>query len=331
MNRREAIKAMGLLTVATAGGGLLLRASQPHPEDPAFKTEFDLNNEALSFEEACGVARRMDSVSKFMDLDNWNLSTTYEDLIWWAKEAAVQIEYNGAITKARFPSDIGFFMPRSGREANHILGRSNCANYIVLNERMQNPHTPWFQMQDFPGTVIHEMAHVAQGEVCYAAPSENIENTAQLVMIEVLASMGNKGNAEAFKALVWEFKHMATTAAYSVALTENRMPEFEKFKLSLNPSAVDIAKWEAAKRTWADKQYELKDMLYKYNYMPVNLLVTGVRNGTNTIEGLALEPNYGDTGTFHYPGEPRSFKVDDFAYATTNCEALAREYVKGGA
>ena len=324
MGRRTALQ---LGSLAILGGAGLVAANElykmlPH-KDVIFKVDFD-NKKELSFSELSQMTKRLDKVSDSLDLSNWHPDSNGYDLIEWAKEIIPQIEAEGAVDTAVWPNIAEFYTFGTGDEANHVLGRSDCENFIILNDRIKNKHSAMFESPDFIGVVAHELVHISQGDLCTPQNRENIENTAQIVMLETLAAMGNRGNKDAFKAFVWEFRGIALGAAYGIALKENHKEWYESLRSKINPGVLASARWAKHEIEYQGDDSDLRDILLVYNLGPVKRIVDAVQNHAGAITDLALPP----VVSTDYTREPhaRTFLMNDFMYAMSNLESMAQAY-----
>ena len=207
MSRRTALK-WGLLGVETVVLGKAINFLSGARYDSTFKIEFDGNQDKLSFNECAQLAKRFDRI--YDSLPESRPSMTQKDLLKWAVEVIPMFEYEGFVAPARWPEkdEIGFYAFASGSDHNHILGRSNCDSYAILNYRVANEHSSWFQDDDTITAFIHELAHVQQGSEC-AQPTGRVENTAQIMTLEVASALVNQGNMEVLPSLVSEIRGMA--------------------------------------------------------------------------------------------------------------------------
>lgn len=215
---------------------------------------------------------------------------------------------------------------------NHILGTTNIFNHdIALNARMSNPESPWFGREDSVMTLIHELGH-AQG---ITTDGERIDTEAstQLVTLEVASAMVNRGNTKLLAGLTDELRWMSLSAASYIALTEGKREGFLQARDRLFPSALDQADMDKRDRYWEQDPEKLKQILYSYNFVPIQEVLNGMQRG-NVIDGvklpinwladLANTPNYmpayyGPTATPTPGPEPtpwptQGLHIDDLAY-----------------
>src|SRR3990167_772397 len=137
------------------------------------------------------MATRFDRLNDKLPPFQFNPSET--NITALVAEVTNQFQYGGAVDPPIYPAGYGYTMFRDGQSHNHVAGRSDC-NSFVLNLRMANPVSSWFGDLSIISTTIHEMVHVQQGLLCRTENRENLENTAQVVTLEVMAGLLNAGN-----------------------------------------------------------------------------------------------------------------------------------------
>jgi len=159
ITRRDFLKA-SLIGGAFLAGGKVFADSQ---KDRTFGVEIQ-NNYEISFKEACDLTRRFDKLGD--KIGERKASVSKEDIALLAVEVIPNFEYEGMVTTARYPqvADFGLFM--GGQSHNHVMGRSNCETYSVINMRYANPHSKMFESDSWKTVLIHELAHVQQGSAC---------------------------------------------------------------------------------------------------------------------------------------------------------------------
>ena len=325
VNRRTALK-LGLLGIET----LVLKKAIDYlggaRYDPTFKVEFDGNQKELSFNECAQLARRFDKI--YDSLPEYRPSMTQEDMQKWALEVIPMFEYEGFTGTARWPKaeQVGFMAFADGDSHNHVLGRSNCDSYAILSFRSANEHSSWFQDDDTTGAFIHELAHVQQAEAC-ALPSEKVENTAQIMMLEVASALVNQGNLEVLPSLVSEIRGMALSSAYAAALKDKDVGKYIALRSQLSPGAISRAKFEKSARRWSTDPQRLKDILNFYNVQPLTMVINAIRFDGGIIKGLALPVSYKATefGYLVYRGNQMAYSLNDLAYFLAHAEEIAKD------
>ena len=321
MSRRTALK-WGLLGLETVTLGKAIQFLEGYRYDSTFKVEFDGNNERLSFNECAQLARRFDKL--YDSLPESRPSMTKEDLIKWAVEVIPMFEYEGFVAPARWPKrdEVGFFAFASGDDHNHILGRSNCGSYAILNYRVANEHSSWFQDDDTITAFIHELAHVQQGPEC-AQSVQRVENTAQIMTLEVSSALINQGNLEVLPSLISELRGMAISSAYAAALEDKDLGKYIHLRGQLSPGAISRAKFEKSTRRWSENPARLKDILNFYNVQPLLMTMNAIRFNNNQIQDLALprEQLYQSGSMLSYR-PVKTYKLEDLAYFLKNAEAI---------
>ena len=320
MNRRE------FLRLATVGGvGLVLGGAELERRlrtDPTFKVEFDSDN-ALSFEEASALAIRFDKA--FDKLPVPEFKNTEAELYEYALEMLPQFEYEGIVGRTRFPQEVRFVYFPNGDDFNHVLGRSNCQTYAVVNGRMTFETSTWGK-DDLLFTIAHELAHVQEGqELCSTVEMSLIENSAQIAAMEVVCGLANQGNPRYLWAAVNELRGMALSAAYGLALTGKRFDEFTALRSKLSPGAFSESRFQKNRRRWSGDPTRLAEILDWYNTTPLNMIIKAIRsNPDSKIEGLAFPPDYFSysMGPSGFTPQPMVLTLDDTKYLIANLESL---------
>jgi hypothetical protein len=310
MNRREFLRNAGLASLGITLGGALA-ADKIRGRDGVFGVEMDDNNFELSYEEASALAVRFDRLRDAIPEEPFPASR--EDLAGLMLEVIPNFEYEGVTDVARFPRNFAFYPLADGGSHNHVAGKSNCADFVV-NYRFANPISSWHESEDWIPTAIHELAHVQQGALCYMEPRSNIEQSAQIATLEVMAGMVNYGNEKLVRPLISELRGMAVSTAFSLALKGDRMNDFEDLRGKLSKNAISKAKYERTKRVWAEHPEELQFVLENYSEIPLNRMVYAIRENGNTVTDLAL-PN-------------RELVIDDLAYFIGNAQPMVGQITK---
>lgn len=327
LSRRDFLKGsfgLGVEGFLLAAG---LKYARRGKENQVFKIIFDGDEESLSFSEATQLAKRFDRV--YDTLPEMKYPTSKEDVVGWAIEMLPQFEYNGITPKTVWPDrdGIAFVLFPDGDSFNHVAGRSNCENYAVMSIRYENPVSSWYQDEDWPFTLAHELAHVQQGVLCGTAPTDLVENSAQIAAIEICASLVNGGNKLLMRPLVGELRGMALSSAYAIALKESKMPEYLGLRSELSPGAFLEARFERSRRRFSTDPFKLQEILSRYNLTPMGMITKSINTNGANIEGLAFPPVYPEMygGYSIVSRQPKPIKLDDTEYFIQNLEALAAE------
>ena len=290
--------------------------------DPTFKIDLD-KKEGFGFEEAIEFATRIDNCLD--QIPSIEPDATSEGLYRYAAEIIPQFEYEGIVPQSYFPKEVKFAYFGDGMEANHILGRSDCQSFAVVNSRVANPVSSWYESDDLVFTLTHELAHVAQQEMCYTEDRSFIENSAQIAAMEVCSGLALSGNKEFFRAALDELRGMTMGTAMAVAIKEKRMDEYRNFREKRSPGAIPKARFERSQRFWEDSPNELGEILSRYNQAPMDMMLKAIK-GNDEIK-LAFPPIYENERP--YPAaEPRPIKLDDTHYLIKNMEALTMDFNK---
>src|SRR3990167_8823830 len=200
VTRRQFLGAVTSGIVLATAGSIAREASKEyekskeydrtHDFDRIFKTYFEKDNPALTFDSACDISLRFDKL--FDSFPPYDYHPTVEDIQNWVVEIYPMFAYNGIAPRIEPPENVGVAIYRDPRRHNHILGQSNCTDSALLNYRMFNPVSAWYDNPSFLPTLTHELAHTLQGDLC--DNGSIIENSAQIATLEVLASLANRKN-----------------------------------------------------------------------------------------------------------------------------------------
>lgn len=351
LTRRDVLRG-GLGIVALAGIGKVayseVTTATPESEIPS----------SLTYDTAMGMAKRFgdlyDSIPKEKKL---GIATT-EDMNLWIKEIVPFFEYEGITDPEKEVGEYGGMIYPTpgiedyldGRAHNHILGQAEIlGDDITLNGRILNPKSPWYARTDSIATLIHELAH-AQG-IKFSHTEIDEEASAQLVTLEILAAMSNKGNEQTIGPLLDELAYMSLSAANYIAREEGK---YETFQVDRNNTFKDPlmqANFAKAERYWESDPEMLKEILYSYNFVPMQKVVEGIWNGgkiegvhmpANWMSNMINSPSYGFSAGYYseptpqaspeptatpWPSEP--LRIDDLMYFFSYAEELTGAVVGG--
>jgi hypothetical protein len=266
----------------------------------------------------------IDSVVDQLPSNAFAQVTTIEDVQLWVKEVVPYFEYEDILDEAIYPTSVQFVYFDGGREHLHVLGKTYCSSLKVeLNARYKNSITPLYGTPDVLGTIVHELAHV-QG-ICGLSGRLDSEVTAQLMTLEILAAMVNKGTIQALGTFLNELRDMLYGATFSAARTEGRFEEFKDLRMQLAKDAIELARWEKSDRYWFWDQYTLEEILRLYNYTPVVELFTALELGSCSWNLFPDMPNV-RIATFDWPCVvgvqtlqwPHNLAIDDIDYLLKN-------------
>jgi hypothetical protein len=317
LNRRDFLRAS---VIAGAGATLygISRQIDKQYKDPTFKIEFD-HEPLVSFKEASDFLLRMDGLQD--KLEEPIIPATPQNITALVQEIVPYFEREGATDNAWFPKDVNYFVARDDGTHMNVSGRSDCDRFVV-NYRHANPWSAWSKDSDWIGTVVHETAHVQQRpDVCFNSERVNVENTAQIVATEVMAGMVNDRNDLMVYPLIDELKSYAGGTAYSIALRDKRLDDYERLRRKVKNSPRSEAGYQRSRRYWRGKQDQLNFILTAYYELPFNKIVGGIRENNNYIYDLALPSHFNTMGQ----NRPRRFKVDDIQYFLENAEERVEE------
>jgi hypothetical protein len=216
--------------------------------------------------------------------------STDEEISQWVSEVIPMFSYEGVSMESLvyYPKSVEFEFYRTGYEHNHILGRANCLSLdITLNARYANPASSLNGDLGSLSTLVHELAH-AQG-ICMNTSYYDSEVSAQLVTVELLSSLANKGNRLAFAAVVAEMRDMMYAAAWYEAMESGDDAQFQKLTEAIYDTPFEQAQRDKTIRRWTGDEEKLQEILLSYNYLPMVAVLDGM--GTGFIDGVQLPIN----------------------------------------
>ena len=327
-NRREFLKGSAIV----AGGALLTAIVERERRiDPVFRVELDSDNTEVSFEEASQLAHRFDRLADQIDRNGgYDPLLTRDDLALWAVEVIPMFEYEGAVDRAVYPSDVGFVIFEDGRRHTQVLGISDCDEYAYLNFRVINPHSSWYRIDDAIPAIVHELAHVQQGNVCDTAGVELIENSAQVVTWEILAALANSGNKEACFALVGAMRG----TSLSIAMSQDSGTGFIRYanlRRQLDHGGVGDARLDRLLRRYRSDRNGVGEILRRYNEHPMSMMIRGYRENNGRVPGLAINKRFIESScSWRQVPEVVDFPIDDFLYFMGHAEEMVSHYLRNG-
>lgn len=326
MTRREFLELM-----IKGGWGLAITAilskipGSQSSIDEIFKIDLDTQLERLSFDEATALTKRFRKIFlklKKAGFDNVELSLT--DIENWVAELAPQFVQEGAISQILIPDNISFEKFDTAQEHAHIGAYASClGNSIDLNYRMINPHSSWYNKGRNIKILIHELTHLLlfQYPYCFWTDNDTMEKTANIVAWEIMASLSNSGNLETIFPLIHALFWTCYDAAMCLAIRENRLDEFNRFRNTLDESAIEKAIQEKVIRDY--DPYDLIATTNTHSLQPLITIIKAIKLRNNQIHGLALPSEDPD-----HPGFKKGdFEIDDLAYFIAHAEELVDEAI----
>ncbi len=288
--------------------------------NPILKIELDKHQETLSFAEATALAKRFRNLYLQLKTAGFEQSSLDQATINnWIDELAPQFAHEGAVNQAVIPKKISFEKFSDGEEHNHLAGyESSTSQSIYLNYRMINPQSTWYKKNSNLRTLIHELTHLIlfQDSIYSGADNPKLEQTAVIVTWEIMASMIN--NQAMIGPLVEHLFWTSFDTALSIALKEDRMPEFDQFRQTLHEDAFEKAAHEKCMRDWANKKYKLMGILRDYSEKPLTIVIKAMTSQNSQIYGLALQAEDPSLSDFRQ----KPFQIDDLAYFFAHAEEL---------
>lgn len=144
--------------------------------------------------------------------------------------------------------------------------------------------------------------------------------------------MITEGKKDMTQVLFSELKESTIAALYFLALKNGEVDEFIKFRDNLYDDPFKKAEWHKLDRLAKDHPEAVKGPCYRYNYLPLQKVAVGLRNGYVDItvyappkftEDEAKTEQIGEA-LFKRPiGTPRRIAIDDLSEVLQNAEEFA--------
>lgn len=279
----------------------------------------------LNKAELMQFARRMSDVTRV--LPDTKSPTNQEELDNFITEALPFYNLDGIIDSSVRPT-VAFENWTDGGKHNYLFGWASCYdNEVGLNGRYINPQSSWYGRGDGIVTLLHELAHIQ--DICPSSyfDIDDGESSAQIVALEVTASMINSGHSRLKKALFNELKYMTASSLHLVALEVGGLNEFIEFRDTLYDDPSERAEWHKLNRLYQEDPENLngvKRVLYRYNYLPLQKILKGLWHGVEAdsfVDITVFPPISANTGGIAigapFPisaGVPKRLLIDDLAY-----------------
>lgn len=230
----------------------------------------------------------------FNQLPELNIPVNQENFQKWVAEVVPWFEEVHITDKASFPTTLTFESYKDAFHAHHIVGTSTCGNVITMNDRVEDSSfSSWRNTLNFWGGVVHEVAHTQQGDLCYMTPKNSfVETSAQVAMVTVLSAMTTDGNRIAAYSLVNELCDFGIGAAYYLAIRNDQPERFWTMMRYVNTTSLEQARLERARNSWEGKERKLSEILWEYEYDPLDILLSGHKNGDKVANLLLPNPNF---------------------------------------
>jgi hypothetical protein len=279
ISRRKFLQAIGIggLAMASGAGDYLLGSS-----DIAFPNQDDLESllatESLTFEKARDLAIRFDKL--YDQLPDLGIEINPETTSNWILEVTPFFVENKITTRATVPSKVLIANFDEASAALHTMGASDCKDTLVINARVENPLSSWYKMLDFWGLVVHELAHLQQGQICFDSGAvQPKEKSAQIAMIEVLSSMALDGNKIALFSLINELRTMSFGSAWYLAATKGRKAELKQLADKIFADPISQGQWRRMNISWKGRESDLFYNLASYSLLPLEAAMKAVKTG----------------------------------------------------
>ncbi len=326
LSRRRFLE-LTLLSLGTA----LLPGSVTRRRDPVTGIELDNDDDRLSLGEAAQLTRITGRAAAILRIDHWRPplnETLYET---WVIETLLQMQADKLLEVATLPVRPYFFESLEENQAAHLIGTSDCLITAKLSPRFLNPNSAWYNSPDWPGAAIHENVHrTLQHDLCSLTNSDQIENAANIITLETLASMANQGSGFAFRAFVWEMLDVCLGATFALAHQTNRLEEYEKLRSSIHPGILSQSHFEKLGREFSGNNYERFQIIDRYLLTPLQTIMRAHLKNNDLIEDLLITPRHiypiGDNYNKAPHDEPRVVGLDDWTWAMSHLESMATAF-----
>ncbi len=311
-------------------------------KDPIWKIIFDLNHEHIGFAEATALTLRFDNLLKqlpdgykpFRLPEFFTEEDVQLEIARWMATIAGNYPYNRVMSGYAPEVEVEVATLYNGLYHNHVRGYTRCDKNFALNQRHFNPHDSWFQDIGIVATMAHEYVHVIQGKkICHGADVKDVEKTAQVVSVEVMASTINAGVRELLYPLLDELRDYSLGTAYLRAREAKTMPAFLRLKDYLSSGGSwSASAFRRSRRHWSTDETRLTEILTNYSEAPLLTMTKAFRSEfPNFAEDLALPLEYPSYRYFETqePGDPfplRGLLLDDLADVLMHVEDLVAEY-----
>jgi hypothetical protein len=297
-------------------------ARTPQRIDRTLRIHLD-GKPGLSFEE---TARLLERFGRLVDELPPSSGVRQRDLRRWVGEILPWFQTEGVVARVVVPKAVVTdTFTRDGFANNHLLAAGSCwFDSVVVNSRVFNPTSSWYRRPDFLATLVHELAHV-QG-ICIGTDATQVEASAQMAALEVMAAMANDGNKPMARALVFELRQIALDAleyeAWGNPIREQSAQALERRVLH---SPLADAHNAAVKRNWTvshKRSQDLRDLLDRYGEEPLQRVVAALR--TARVWNIQLPINDPARGG-STSGPLKRLRIDDLRYFLAHAEAIVAE------
>ena len=247
-----------------------------------------------------------------IDIDYIQSQTYFPNFMWgsvtnsqWLWERARNIvpffEYDGLVQQGVYPELI-VFAPRTGVSSLKVGGWAwPPARQVFLNERsITGAWDEWDEGQ-IVSVLTHELIHIQGGNfftspedvgaMGSAAWSQWIESHTVAATVEILAGMCLYGDDAACWGFWNEIENLARSSLKFRLMKVGKGGVYEWFANAFLRDPEEEASARKSSRYWADKQWEMIDILDKYGRQPwEDFVLPGVRDGALLNTGIVSCP-----------------------------------------
>ncbi len=323
------------IKVVALSAGLALGANALMPKNyEPILSEMDSNPE-LTVKETKSIARNLNNIINAIPPELQIGIKSQEELIYWTLEIVPQFEKEKMVNKSIFPEKISFtYFGSDSRLFSNVAGLTYCeAKEVEINDRYINPVSAWLGDGGSIQTAAHELAHV-QG-VC-SGDIQKDETIAQIMSLEVLSAMYNKGNKKVAYSIYDSLRYMALMSLKYDSLTGKMTPDdYLKFRNEIFTDRLVQAGFDKSDRDMPKDKAGLKDLsksLYRYYKKPLELIMGNLDKENINLNSLGARKNQTDknielsktifSSSFHNDNNLPPMKINDLAYVIRYSHAL---------
>jgi hypothetical protein len=312
------------LVTTIAGGGTGFAGHDSHEHiDTTLGIRVD-PKPGLSFDE---MRRLLERLSTLVDeLPPLRSPVRQRDLKLWVREILPWFQAEGVVARVVVPKTVAIrAFSGYGFANSHLLAAGSCwFESVLVNGRVFSRVSSWYRRPDFLAALVHELAHV-QG-ICIGNDALQVEASAQIAALEVMAAMANDGNEPMVRALLTELRRMCLDALeYDAWGNPTRERSARTLDRRVLHSALAEAQIAQAERYWMgskERSQELRRVLYRYAEVPLQRIVAGLHTGTVWNIQLPInDPGRGGSTT----GPLKRLRIDDLRYFLAHAEPMVED------
>ena len=283
----------------------------------------------LSFDE---TERLLERFSALIDeLPPTSSPVRQRDLKLWVREILPWFQTEGVVARVVVPRTLSSrAFTGDGFANDHLLAAGSCwFDSVLLNRRVFSPVSSWYGRPDFLATLVHELAHV-QG-ICIGSDTLQVEASAQMAALEVMAAMANDGNEPMAISLLFELRRMCLDALEGEAWgNPARQQSVRGLDRRVMHNALAEARNAQAERYWRgskERSRQLRDVLNSYAEVPLQRIVAALHTGSVWNIQLPInDPGRGGSTS----GPLKRLRIDDLSYFLAHADAIVEDLAAAG-